>query len=165
MIARSALSSLCALFRSCPVFGVRFLSDFYQQAEALFTHAFAYWDFEKWFLEGFKKLSSWGALASGIWHKRDPLFDHFLSNFFRFFATKVLKWDCYPWNLIFRGSVTPRDVRRCFEIMEIEEDSLKTPVLPWFSYWIDVVVQNFVDLVIKQKSSDQRGLRIMDWLN
>ena len=27
-------------------------------------------------------------------------------------------------------SVTPRDVRRCFEIMEIEEDSLKTLVAP-----------------------------------
>ena len=28
------------------------------------------------------------ALATGIWHKRDPLFDHFLSNFFCFLQQK-----------------------------------------------------------------------------
>ena len=28
------------------------------------------------------------SLASGIWHKRDPLFDHFLSNFFEFLQQK-----------------------------------------------------------------------------
>ena len=82
--------SLCAQIRSSCLFGLvacrsnRFLPRGYGG----FTHAFAYWDFEKWFLEVSKSYPSLIALATGIWHKRDPLFDHFLSNFFEFLQQK-----------------------------------------------------------------------------
>ena len=88
--ARSALSSLCALFRSCP--SVRSMFDFW----VIFTSRQKHCGHMRLPTETLKS-GSWKvsksyppliSLASGIWHKRDPLFDHFLSNFFSFFVKK-----------------------------------------------------------------------------